>query len=94
MNNNLASVRHPKDLIAGGVLATLFADELEKNLGIRVIRGLLSRKGQLDQNKYIIDEMIPDYSILAGNHTGLIRKLQTGFRTDTLELETKKKNLI
>jgi len=60
----LSAVEARKNVIVGGVLATLFADELEESFGIRVVRGLLNAKGDLDRNSLIVDEMIPDYSIL------------------------------
>lgn len=53
------------EIYIGGIMATLFADELERDYGVKVIRGLLDKKGQLDTGDHkIIDTLIPDYSIL------------------------------
>lgn len=59
------AVNSPQDIIVGGVLATLFSDELRNELGVRVIPGLLDRPGILDDgDKRIIDTLVPDYSML------------------------------
>lgn len=55
----------PKNIFLGGVMATLFADELEQKFGVSVVRGLLNQHGILDKgDKTIVDTLIPDYSIL------------------------------
>ena len=49
----------------GGVLATIQAQEIEKETGIRPYEGVLNIPGQLDKgNKDIIDNLALDYSIL------------------------------
>lgn len=59
------SVNSPRDIYVGGVMATLLGDEIEKETGATVIRGLLRTPGILDSdNRYKIDELIPDYQIL------------------------------
>ena len=46
-------------------MATLLGDTIEKETGVRVIRGLLDKPGMLDKgDKRIIDNVIPDYQIL------------------------------
>ncbi len=59
------SVRDPRNLFIGGPMATLMADEIQKETGFKPVRGLLNEKGKLklpgDQR---IDSMVPDYSIL------------------------------
>ena len=49
----------------GGVLATIMANELEKETGIKPVKGLLNVTGKLGyKNDDIIDTLTPDYSIL------------------------------
>lgn len=58
-------VKDKKQIFVGGVLATVLADELEKETGIKPFKGLLNHPGDLDKNnKIIIDELPLDYSIL------------------------------
>lgn len=62
-------VKKPKSLLVGGVLATLLADELEKEVGIRPRTGLLDKAGELDPKNpkargIVIDNLPLDYSIL------------------------------
>jgi hypothetical protein len=61
----LPSVTSCQDIYVGGVMATLMGDEIEKEINVRVIRGLLDRPGLLDSDsRIIIDHLIPDYRIL------------------------------
>jgi len=61
----LDSVHSPKDIFVGGVMATLFSEEIIRELGVTVISGLLNQQGILDSNDHhIIDALIPDYKIL------------------------------
>ena len=53
-----------KELRVGGVLATVLAEEVEKETGIKPHQGLLDKAGILDRNKIIIDDLPLDYSIL------------------------------
>lgn len=61
------SVKNPQNLFIGGPMATLMADEIQKETGYAPVKGLLNNKGKLrisGDNK--VDSMIPDYSILDG----------------------------
>ena len=58
-------VKNPKDLMIGGVLASIQPDDIEKATGIRPHVGILNIPGQLDEgDTQIIDELPLDYSIL------------------------------
>lgn len=64
-------VKDPKNLMVGGVLASIQPEEIEKSTGIRPYCGTLHTKaingkgGDIDEdNPYIIDELPLDYSIL------------------------------
>lgn len=58
-------VKNPKDLMVGGVLATIQGEEVYAATGIKPFEGVLNRPGQLDKgNSLIIDELPLDYSIL------------------------------
>jgi len=57
-------VKKPKELWVGGVLATVMPTEVEKATGVVPWKGLLNKKGILDDNDLIVDEMPLDYSIL------------------------------
>lgn len=48
----------------GGVAATVLADDMERETGIKPICGLLNKAGVFDDNAIIIDTLTPDYSIL------------------------------
>lgn len=48
----------------GGVAATVLAEDMEKETGIKPISGLLNRPGIFDNNNIVIDTLTPDYSIL------------------------------
>jgi hypothetical protein len=48
----------------GGILATVLDEELFQETGIKPHKGLLDRKGLLDNNDIIIDTLPLDYSIL------------------------------
>ncbi len=57
-------VKDKNQIFIGGVLATVLADDLEKETGIKAHKGLLNKKGDLDKNNIIIDNLPLDYSIL------------------------------
>ncbi len=57
-------VKNIHELKIGGVLATVLADDLEKDTGITPHKGLLDKKGVFDSNDIVIDELPLDYSIL------------------------------
>lgn len=58
-------VKDPKDLMVGGVMATIQAKEIETATGIKPYKGTLNKPGQLDkENTDIIDELPLDYSII------------------------------
>jgi len=51
-------------IFVGGIMATLMPEDLWKETGIRPITGVLNKPGILDDdNKFIVDEMIPDYDL-------------------------------
>ena len=53
-------------IIVGGIMASLIPEELWKETGIVPLRGLLCESGALgDDNKDIIDDMIPDYELFS-----------------------------
>jgi len=57
-------VKDPKELWVGGVLATVMPIEVEKATGVKPWKGLLNKKGILDNNEIIVDDLPLDYSIL------------------------------
>ncbi len=62
-------VKSRKQLFVGGVLATLLHDELERETGIKSMKGLLDEPGILDPKKaeaknIVVDDLPLDYSIL------------------------------
>lgn len=59
------SVRNPQNFFIGGTMATLMADEIQKETGFKPLKGLLNEKGKLGlAGDHQVDSMIPDYSIL------------------------------
>jgi len=59
----------PDNVFVGGILATLMADQLEKELSpelnVRIIKGLLDKPRILDRDcPHIVENMVPNYSIL------------------------------
>lgn len=60
-------VKDTNQIFVGGVLATVLAEELEEETGIKPHKGLLNKPGALDKNNnnIIIDELPLDYSILS-----------------------------
>ncbi len=61
----LRAVRTPQDLVVGGVMATLMQADIQKATGVRVLPGLLDRRGLLDRGSpVVVDSLIPDYQIL------------------------------
>ena len=57
-------VKDQKDLMIGGVMASLLPDEIEAATGIKPFKGILDKRGMLDDNNIIIDDLSLDYSIL------------------------------
>lgn len=58
-------IKDQKQIFVGGVMATVLADELKEETGIKPHKGLLNNPGDLDKdNDIIIDELPLDYSIL------------------------------
>jgi len=58
-------VKDPKDLMVGGVLASIQPKEIEAATGIKPFVGVLNHPGELDEgDTQIIDELPLDYSIL------------------------------
>jgi len=61
------SVRDPQNFFIGGPMATLMADEIQKETGFYPVKGLLNEKGKLKlSGDHKVDSMTPDYSILDG----------------------------
>jgi hypothetical protein len=59
------SVKDPQNLLIGGPMATLMADEIQKETGFIPVRGLLNEKNKLRLRRDCkVDSMTPDYSIL------------------------------
>jgi len=59
------SVDDLRNIFVGGVMATLQGKEIEQEINVRVIRGLLNQPGMLDPGeRLIVDTLIPDYNIL------------------------------
>jgi len=59
------SVKDPQNLFIGGTMATILADEIERETGFKPVKGLLNEKGKLRlPNDHLIDSLVPDYSIL------------------------------
>lgn len=58
------SVVKTKDFLIGGILASTLPEEIEEAVGIKPYKGLLDKKGVLDDNEIVIDEITPDYDIL------------------------------
>ena len=59
------SVRDPQNFFIGGPMATLMADEIQKETGFEPVRGLLNEKGKLRlAGDHEVESMVPDYSIL------------------------------
>ena len=59
------SVEHPSNIFVGGVMATLMKDEIQNEVNVTIVDGLLNQKGKLgykDDDK--IDDILPDYSIV------------------------------
>lgn len=52
-------------IFIGGIAATLLAEDIEKETGIKPIKGRLNKKGKIGyEDDDIIDNITPDYSIL------------------------------
>ncbi len=57
-------VKDINDIKIGGVMATVLAEDIKKETGIKPHKGLLDKPGIFDDNNIIIDELPLDYSIL------------------------------
>ncbi|BEV05946.1 radical SAM protein [Chryseobacterium gambrini] len=57
-------IKEEKNLMVGGVMASLLTDEIEQETGIKPFKGILDKPGVLDDNDLIIDDLPLDYSIL------------------------------
>lgn len=58
------STRSLKDVYVGGIAASLVPQAFFDETGIYPHQGLLDKPGVLDKNDIIIDQLVPDYSIL------------------------------
>lgn len=59
------SVKSPSHIFVGGVMATLMKREIQNEINVTIVEGLLNEKGKLgykDDDK--IDYILPDYSII------------------------------
>lgn len=59
------SVKHSSHIFVGGVMATLMKSEIQNEINVTIVEGLLNEKGKLgykDDDK--IDYILPDYSII------------------------------
>ncbi len=60
------AVHDPQQVFVGGVTATLLSDEIRRETGANIIRGLVNIPGQLEKGcRKIVDHLIPDYDILS-----------------------------
>jgi hypothetical protein len=57
-------IKKEGEIYVGGILATVLYDELKKESGIKIHKGLLDKVGVYDNSKIIIDTLPLDYSIL------------------------------
>ncbi len=59
------SVRDTSDIFVGGVMATLMKREIQNEINVTIIEGLLNEKGKLGyEDDDTIDYILPDYSII------------------------------
>lgn len=59
------SVKHPSHVFVGGVMATLMKSEIQNEINVTIVEGLLNEKGKLGyKDDGNIDYIIPDYSII------------------------------
>lgn len=59
------SVKNPQNLFIGGPMATIMAEEIEKETGFKPIKGLLNKKGLLHiKDDHLVDGMVPDYDLI------------------------------
>jgi len=58
------SARSMKDVFVGGIAASLVPEAFFEETGIYPYQGLLDKPGVFDKNDIIIDQLVPDYSIL------------------------------
>jgi hypothetical protein len=59
----LGSVCDPRDVVVGGIGATLLPDFIRERVGCTVISGQLSRRGTLGPGSPAVDKCMPDYTI-------------------------------
>jgi hypothetical protein len=64
INSSKKLLKDDGQIIVGGVMATVASDQLEKDTGIKPIKGLLDTPGIFYDDSTIIDELPLDYSIL------------------------------
>ncbi len=58
------SVRSPRNIVVGGIGATLMPEYLETRVRCTVLRGRMDRKGRLGPGIPSLDQYVPDYSIV------------------------------
>lgn len=57
-------VSDPRDIVVGGIGATLLPSYLEDNVNCRLVRGPLSEPGMIDPDMPPLAEEVPDYDLL------------------------------
>lgn len=50
-------------ILVGGIMASLMSEELLEETGIEPRVGVLDKPGQLDENSYVLEDMVPDYNL-------------------------------
>lgn len=62
-----ALVKNDQDRIfVGGILASLMPEEIWRATGVKPLTGVLSSAGLLDDNKLVVEDMVPDYGLFDG----------------------------
>jgi len=61
----IKGTKSPENVYIGGVMATLLADDIRKEVPVTVIIGLIDKPGILDAGSpFVVDHLIPDYRII------------------------------
>jgi hypothetical protein len=67
------SVKMLSDIYVGGVMASLLKNDIESEIPVTVIGGLLNKKGKLGySDDYLVDSSVPDYSIIDSQRNALL----------------------
>ena len=69
----LNSVDTPSQILVGGVMATLMKDEIQNEVNVTIVEGLLNQEGKLGiKGDAKIDNILPDYSIIVQEYNELL----------------------